>query len=151
MKKEYYEIYGDIYDSYRSGDIGMRFSRELFFEYGSTQQLRSIRWTTEAIEKSISRLGLTDRVRPDAKHFLLVNLHQLVVLPIIHPDAPHISHEELRSMLEHDSELILKVASESKSNNTKWNDGREISGGSIVRTVSELWGELSLNKFEIWG
>lgn len=151
MQKEYYEIYGDIYDGYRLGNAGMRFAQELFFEYGPMRYWHSIRWTTEAIEKSISRLGLIDRMRPDAKHFLLVNLHQLVVLPIMHPSAPGIPSEKLRSMLEQDSELILKMASEPIPNDYEEKESYEISGGKIVRTVAKLWNDLSLSKLEIWG
>lgn len=138
MKDEYYEIYGDLYDMYRRNWFDGR-----RFEY------RALRWTTEAVEYSISELGLTKRVRPDAKHFLLVNLHQLVVLPLMHPESKAVTILELRDMLSNDVRKILEHSSEAvKADNIIES---EISSHIILKTISKIWDQLSLNKIDVWG
>ncbi len=146
MRQEYYEIYGDLYDMYRRRWFDVR---EWYFDFGPMFESRVLRWITEAIEYAISDLGLTNRVRPDAKHFLLVNLHQLVVLPLIHPESKQIPIPELRDMLKNDVAQILKYSSQSEE--SEYNNRREISGSLILKTISRIWKELSLNKFEVWG
>jgi hypothetical protein len=149
VREEYFEIYGDLYEMYRRHWFNVRVVPE-YFEFGSIFESRVLRWITEAIEYAISELRLTKEVRPDAKLFLLVNLHQLVVLPLLHPESKKISNIELRDMLKNDVIHILRSSLESKGG-YRDNQKHEISGGLILKTIAQIWGELGLNKLEVWG
>ena len=149
MRAEYYEIYGDLYDMYRRRWFDMPYMPERHSEFGPLFESRALRWTTEAIEYSISELGLTKQVRPDAKHFLLVNLHQLIVLPLIHPEGRTLPVQELRNMLRKDVRTVLEYSLKTLESNID-NKG-EISSGHILKTISNIWNDLSLNRIDVWG
>lgn len=68
-----------------------------------------LRWIAEAIDQSLADLGIQPRVRWDARHFLLVNLHQLVVLP---QDRGGRMDEQVWSLLRNDVKVILSKAAE---------------------------------------
>ena len=147
MREEYYEIYKDLYDWYRSASIGPTDWNRLppFFqpEYPGFKPLR---WVTDAIETASSDLRLTRRLRPDAKHFLLVNLHQMAALPIADPrnattppvDQVHVDFQE-------DATKILSEAREEAG------PEGEITTGKVLRVTSNLWDGLRLNRLDLWG
>jgi hypothetical protein len=149
MKREFYETYKDLYELYRRYAYLMpEYVIHLPFP-GHFPNLRAIRWVTDAIEEAISDLGLTHRLRPDAKHFLLINFHQMVILPLIHPDSQPeklgIDLKKLSSGIKDDAYSILSHAvkkTESKD---------EITSGDILKACAEVWGKLHLQAFDIWG
>jgi hypothetical protein len=147
MRNEFYEIYKDLYDFYRRAFIYPRILPDIpFISQFYYFDIRSIRWVTDAIEFAVSTLGLTERIRPDAKHFLLVNFHQMVVLPLAHPEAEGIGPPppELEQILRDDSMNILSTAVEGSREG-------EITASDILKTISDLWDRLGMSQFRIWG
>lgn len=148
MRREFYEIYKDLYDLYRRASIDPRFPIDYPFPFPFRLfDIRSVRWVTEAVESSVSTLGLVERVRPDAKHFLLVNFHQMVVLPLAHPEAEGIGPPppELEKILAEDTITILSEASE------RSRDADEITAADVLTAISTLWDRLGVSQFRIWG
>jgi hypothetical protein len=91
-----------------------------------------LRWIAEAIDQSLADLGIQPRVRWDARHFLLVNLHQIVVLP---QDRGGRMDEQVWSLLRNDVKVILSKAAE--------NTG-EISAHAVLDATAGAYGSLVL-------
>ncbi|TET47495.1 hypothetical protein E3J62_01305 [candidate division TA06 bacterium] len=153
MEAQFYEIYKDLYDLYRR-------ERGLFLDWPPEYSpglvrlylvnFRGLRWVTEAIEEAVLELGLSERIRPDAKHFLLVNFHQMVVLPLLHPEIAFQESsaniiEKLPRRLKDDVQTILSIVSKEKESN------EEISTGDVLKATADVWRKLHLNKWNIWG
>jgi hypothetical protein len=75
---------------------------------------------------------VSERVRPDARHYLLVNFHRLLVVPPI--EAGRMSREEVLSHLVDDARKILGCARDLADSR----DEGEISGHIAVDAVSEV-------------
>ena len=74
---------------------------DLCKEYGSSaEDAKAI------VEKAISELSLSERIRPDAKLFLMVNVNQLILIPYrkVSPEFGSVG------MLVDDIRVILKCA-----------------------------------------
>jgi hypothetical protein len=142
MRHEFYEIYKDLFDLYRSERL-LRAEWFPFLGRFLGFDFRWIRWITEAIEGAVSDLALARRIRPDGKHFLLVNLHQMVVLPVAYSERQEV--EAIRQDLMEDIIAILSTANEAAGR------GEEITARHILNATSRLWSSLRLNRLEIWG
>lgn len=143
MKKEYHQIYEDLYEEYHI--LQAEFERSGYFPIlppRRWERSRLIRVVVDACEHAMSRTESRDYMRPDAKHLLLINLHQMVASPIaMSRDMPR---EELGFLLKHDAEKIINAA------RYRSND-QEISGHSVISAISEIWDELKSTKLQIWG
>jgi hypothetical protein len=76
-----------LYDIYRFNQtdaeyFGLRIGLSRRRRLPAFGNMRTIRMIDDAITDAQVELGLGDRVRPDARLFLLVNLHQMVALPV---------------------------------------------------------------------
>jgi hypothetical protein len=89
-------------------------------------------WIAEAIDQGLADLSLQRRVRWDARHFLLVNLHQVVVLP---QDRGGRMDEELWSLLRNDVKVILAKAAGSAG---------AISAHAVLDATAAVYGSLVL-------
>jgi hypothetical protein len=89
-----------------------------------------LRWIADAIDRSVAELGIERRFRWDARHFLLVNLHQMVALPM---DRDGRMNSDLWSLLRNDVKVILAKAAESPG---------EISAHAVLDATSEVYGSL---------
>lgn len=145
MKKEYREIFKDLYEE---------FGFALFFEQRYyTDRLRPVREIKGIIENAIIELKISDIIRPDSKHFLLVNFFEMINRPISHPSCPvYMDHEKLRKDMYEDIKLILEKAKSevTYSNNAKFKK-EGLTGQIILNTISKLWNKLNVNKIDIWG
>lgn len=91
-----------------------------------------LEWIAEAIDRSVAELGIEPRIRWDARHFLLVNLHQVVALPM---DRAGRMDGDLWSLLRNDVKVILANAARK--------DG-EISAHAVLDATAEVYGSLVL-------
>jgi hypothetical protein len=89
-----------------------------------------LKWIAEAIDQSLADLDIQRRVRWDARHFLLVNLHQLVALPMNRGGR---MDRDLWSLLRNDVKVILAKAAERAG---------EISAHAVLDATSEVYGSL---------
>ena len=91
-----------------------------------------LRWSAEAIDQGLADLGIEPRIRWDARHFLLVNLHQVVALPMSRAGR---MDEELWSLLRNDVKVILEKAAQSPG---------EISAHAVLGATAGAYGSLVL-------
>lgn len=143
MRKEYYSIYRDLVDVYRvipdRWYAGVLRFREPFFAR------HLVRRVSDAVTEVLRELELTERLRPDGMHFLVVNLHQMVMLPLSHPDAEAPSLSELDAILRDDVRIILVDA----RSNVK--DNPEITGYDLVDALSRVKNRLMSSQWGVWG
>lgn len=139
MKREYYDTYEMLYAEYIYENDFRRRRPFPFDEY----------YIVKTIRKSIDTNDKENILRPDAKYFLLVNFHHLIVRPLFErrPYAELRFEKEFQE-IEFDIESdIDTIISETK----KEAEQREISGHQIMRTIDRVWRELKTTRLEIWG
>lgn len=96
-----------------------------------------LRWIAEAIDRSVAELGLQARVRWDARHFLLVNLHQMVARPM---DRAGRMDGDLWSLLRSDVQVILAKAAEA----ARGQEDGEISAHAVLDATAGTYRSLVL-------
>ena len=128
MRDEFYPIYQELYQRYSQGE--------------PVQDRRLARLAVSIIEDTSGELELTEQLRPDALLLLLVNLDQLILLPLTHPRS-NVSIEQLESDLRNDVRLVLTAAWEE-------NRGEEISSNDVLRAMQSVWGELKSLEANVW-
>lgn len=91
-----------------------------------------LRWIAEAIDQGVADLDIRPRTRWDARHFLLVNLHQVVALPMNRAGR---MDAELWSLLRNDVKVILAKAAEGTG---------EISAHAVLDATAGVYDSLVL-------
>ena len=136
MRHEYYKVYENLGAQYG------RFPwRELLRSRRNAQDTKLVQGL---IEDALRLLPSGLSVRPDASYFLLVNLHQMVLLPL---QSRGVSSTDIRQALANDAREIIANAARAARE-----EGRsEVTGGGILRAVASLWNTLQLNRLEFWG
>lgn len=162
MRKDFYGIYKDLTRAYTR----LPPSRWAF-DSSSLSADATPHLIERAILDSLRHLDLQERIRPDALHFLLINMHQMVSLPVLLEAArnrrprsqewerdwndsyksenfPYKSiDQELRETIRHDIDLILSDAA-------KFSLG-EISGSDILRSAANVYKRLKSAANNTWG
>jgi len=144
MKREFSNIYDNLYVDYV---FNYNQSRRYYYEREEINFIRIIRG-------SIERSDRKQDLRSDAKYFLLVNFHQLVVLPVVEHNFYPIRDKEINSInLEEaiisDIDLIINESINSKKEND--NQEEQVSGHQIMNTINEIWRNLKTTRIDIWG
>jgi hypothetical protein len=121
MERRFHDIYNNLYREYGG---------ELIPAHAELAQEIRVR-----LENAINESYLSERIRPDAKLYLLVNFHRLVVVPLM--EGGSISTDEIFDYLSDDVGIILRRARDLA-------EAEEISGHLIVDALSEVWDELRL-------
>lgn len=142
MKQEFYDAYETLYN-------------EFIFEnqFKPERKLPDEYCLLRIIRKVINENPSAKSIRPDAKYFLIVNFHYLIIKPLhkqrpLYKQRPRVLLEEMYPTLEEDirsdiSTIILNAEKESNED--------EISGHIVMRVIDKLWKELKTTRFEIWG
>ena len=84
-------------------------------------------------------------VRPDAEYFLILNFHQMIAAPLLMNRG--LSNEDFHSRL---TEAIAADVTEILRGATDEAHDREISGHSIVQSLSKRWDRLKTTEFKLW-
>ena len=137
MREEFYKAYQDLYSEYVYEQNFRRRRPYPFYEdeYYIIKQIRI----------SIDKADKENTLRPDAKYFLLVNFHHLIVRPLFER-RPH--REGFYPEIEQDIDAdISTIVSETKQNSEQG----EISGHKIMDTINKLWKNLRTTRLELWG
>lgn len=146
MRQEFNQIYDNLFADYLY-DSDIRRRRPL--RYNEFDLARIIR---RAIDRADSR-GL---LRPDAKYFLLVNFHHLIVRPMIESNTYRGSVEPERNLIsleqaiESDIQTIVTTSIENRGPELDANEN-QISGHEIMTTIDRIWKQLKTTAFDIWG
>ena len=131
MRSEFYEVYRDLAEAYRAS-------------VRSAPGLRALRAVDDAMTETIDRLDLSRVVRPDAMLFLLVNMHQMLALPLEHPNALRLERASLAEIARSDLRAILESSLKEAKNG-------EISAHRVIDSVSRGWRELRTARIDVWG
>jgi hypothetical protein len=137
MSPEFYDAYRDLADLYRMSDRYRSF-------FPPFRRRRDIHIIDEVITQVVNELNLQERIRPDARFFLLVNVDQMIVMPLSYSGNLRVDRQPLNEMIRTDVRTILRTASERV-------DQQEISGHRVVNVLSEIWGRLDISKLDVWG
>ena len=146
MREEFYDIYEELsrmYEGLHSSPIRSRFYYALRRHLG-----RGPRWVRKEVEWSISELELElagTQLRPDARHFLLINFTEMVVFPVLAlRNSLPVNPEQLRQAICADVRTLVSAAREQHR-------GEEISSGDVLRATAESWDGLQINNLQFWG
>jgi hypothetical protein len=140
MRPEFYDVYRDLNELYRRPRFDLRFARRL----GVLSNIRDLRIVDKAITETVGDLGLSSALRPDARLFLLVNIHQMLVLPLAYAERLRLARLPVNEIVRDDVRTILKAAREESNE-------EEISGHAVVNAVSRVWRQLRSTELEVWG
>jgi hypothetical protein len=133
MRPEFYEIYGDLYNTYPERLGGAESDTPYEIE--------------EIIDSTIDRRDLSERVRPDARLFLLTNFHQLITLPLVYSGR---SREEVFDRVSNDTLTILDRAVDVARLGAGEEDGYELSARTMLEAVHESWPQLQATMSLLW-
>lgn len=148
MKDEFRNIYSNLFSDYYNefNNPNRLFYRD--FEYDLLIQTR------RAIDKFEHSKLETLPIRSDAKYFLALNFHHMIIKPILEyikfrhaPLAGNMS--KLSNEVENDISQILNASIERLD--TEGEEKRtEVSAHLIMEVIDDMWEELKLTRFEIW-
>jgi hypothetical protein len=139
----------DFYDIYNEVDQDYAEQRERVPRIFPRPALREVALVVvnEALSEALQELPERSRVRPDAVHFLRVNLHQMVTLPLFRREEwagrSSLHPGELKNYLRHDVDIVLRES--------PLDSRGEITGHAVLDTLSRVWSRLRVTGFEVWG
>ncbi len=139
MKKEFNKIYTKLYAEYIfEGDF-------------SPKQLLPINEVAlvKIIRKSINMADIENTLRPDAKYFLLVNFHFLIVKPLLEQKLNQEFHGE-SEFPEIENDIQADIATIVSLTKNEYKQAK-ISGHQIMRTIDRSWKNLRTTRLELWG
>lgn len=138
MNIEYYRAYENLYADYVYEE---RHPFRPYFPY-EYDLIRTIR---RAIDRNSDPL---ENFRSDARYFLLVNFHQMIIRPLLEVrpySNPILDPIDFFQAINDDVGTVIQNARENASY------GGEITGHSMMQSINNLWPQLRTTKFEIWG
>jgi hypothetical protein len=137
MNEKYSDIYNKLLEDYLN--IGFR-SWKIDFSYTIYLE-REI----ESMLDELSRIKKIESLRSDAVFFLISNIVNMVLMPLLLNDngSSKFDLDKFRSAFKNDVNYILEIARADS-------DG-VISGHSLINALSESWPNLKMMSLEIWG
>lgn len=151
MNPLFYQVYGELTEHYRRTAAPPAGWHEIWQRRSEVAQLDllAMQLAAEAVDGAIAAHDLHRRLRPDARHLLLTNVHQMIVLPLLAPATDRDPRELLngfRQDLLHDVSVVLGRAAAQ----TGYEDG-EISGHAVIAALADTWSELKTVLANVWG
>ncbi len=147
MKPEYHRIYDKLFNSFQFYPYPFRdpIWRDRIF-----REDRNLETLVEDIKADIMELerGLNlenASLRSDAKYLLLLNIIEMIIVPILFGEKAVENVEDLHRRAVQDMKTIVNYAS--KSNNK----AMPISSHAILQSLSDNWNKLSLMELGVWG
>ena len=140
MDKQFREIYREQIELYR----GLQVRNEQWFLGIDQRNLRALAIVTEAIEEGEAVLPGDLKLRPDARLFLLINLHQIVTMPLSDRRSPTELSLEVENGIKSDVKTIINASTKYASNR------QEIAASHVVWGLANVLNELSLKEWRLW-
>lgn len=134
MNSIFYEIYTELRFSYL-----YLFQRQFInsFDYSrAEEELTLLNRQIIEIEESMEV-----SLRPDAKLLLLSNFHLMILIPLNHRFAG----KDSRNLMEDINSDLRRIIERARAE-----QNRELSGGAILRAITDLWNDLRVNATNIW-
>ena len=137
MREEFYKAYEELYSEYVY-EQNFRHRRPFPLYEEEYYIIKKIRIAIDSADEEKT-------LRPDAKYFLLVNFHHLIVRPLFER-RPY--REKFYPKIENDIDADIEtIVSETKQESEQG----EISGHKIMDTINRLWKDLRTTRLELWG
>ncbi len=154
MREEFFRVYTELTRAYSRVPASRWYPGQPPNLVGP-QPDRALTIVQRAVNQVVDELGLHNRMRPDAHHFLVVNLHQMVTLPILveasNPasartpgDGSGYVRGHLANDVEHDVRVILEAAAAASPE-------FPMTGRSILDAVSRVYDRLKTAASNAWG
>ena len=139
MHSEFQKIYRELIESYRYAIIAAETDAEQ-----RRSAMSKLALVSNAIEAELS--GLNMPLREDARLFLIVNLHQIIVQPLSHPDSPTPLSDEIIDDLRKDIRKILNSAKTESEDRAR----EEIAASHVLWGLAKVLDQLKLKSWRIW-
>ncbi len=147
MNRKYHRIYRETNKLYQSTFGLIKESAAPRDQWSpSDRGSRLMGLAVETVGGIASQERLAKRLRPDAKHFLIVNLHQILLMPLAHRDAGK-KVDELLPSLAADTLAILRHAEKERQAAGK----KSIVVNHVMSAIVKKWDALESHLFNIWG
>ena len=141
MDRMFREIYREQLELYRATQVV-----QYPFPLRGLLPTRSLAVVSEAIERGLQEAGAAVRpLRPDARLFLTINLHQMVSMPLTHPASPTRFSDDVEAGLRSDIRQIVTA-----SNALTPADRPELAASHILRGTAQVLDGLRLNSWRLW-
>jgi hypothetical protein len=141
MRNEYHETYRELSNLYCQ-NVCLNESNLIKYKSDSVSLIEKV------IDGVVSELNIEKYLRPDARHFLLINLHQMILIPLINSgNNEYLNLDNILYMIGEDTKSILYSAKNLAGHK------KEISGVKVLKAVSLCYDSLYLSgeKIKIWG
>lgn len=154
MRNEFNNVYEHIIESYEDARDSTPFQKKIYIE-----TKKNISATVHIWVNHYRKLGY--ELRPDAVHFLIINLHQLVALPLalesqvdkkiaqkLHIDTESILNEAI-NISKKKNQLRKKIPN---TNDFGYPDDKlMLTGGDVIKAVGRIYDNLNLSQIQLWG
>lgn len=139
MKRRQERTYKKLHSAYTSEDMSWRILRS----QAATTSPDAGR-IGELVDEAVDAVPLSSEVREDAAYFLLLNVHQMVTLPLALAGTAPPTDDELSS----DVRAILQDADQHVD---RTGDDPRISARLVLEAVGRQWSSLNISKIKFWG
>lgn len=138
MHPEFSKIYGEILNRYRRHEI----------RYSVLGDYELISLMENLVDQAIDEIEMTEYLRPDAKLFLLANLHLIVALPLSFPTSPTKFTLEIQEDIKKDIKVVLNASRQElkKIDSTR----KDIAASHILWGTAKVLDNLTLKSWRIW-
>ena len=140
MDPRFREIYREQVELYR----GLQVGAAPWWAGIERRNLQALAIASEAIDEATSVLPDGLSLRPDARLFLLINLHQIVTIPLSDRRSPTEFSQEVEKGIKDDVKKILKASIEHASNR------RQIAASHVIWGLANVLKQLSLKAWRLW-
>ncbi|MCQ9068005.1 hypothetical protein R7070_04925 [Vibrio sp. 1557] len=153
MRNEFNNVYEHIIESYEDARDSTPFQKKIYIE-----TKKNISATVHGLVNHYRRLGY--ELRPDAVHFLIINLHQLVALPLalesqvdkkivqkLHIDTESILNEAIK--ISKEKNQLRKIPNTNDSSHPDYK--LMLTGGDVIKAVGKVYDKLNLSQIQLWG
>lgn len=140
MRESMRHVYREIYDIYQ-GAFSPRHKRN--------RRVDGMRLVREALDNIIIDMNLSERIRPDGKLFLFINIHQMVVFPLLkeneisNPSDREETLTYINDIIKQDIRAVLELASQQSSES-------EIDAHDILAAAYNLYDDSRISSYAAW-
>src|SRR5256885_1983690 len=107
MRREFYDVYRDLYDIYRQSQYEVEYQR-VPRRFPPIFDMRNLRTVEDAINDATRQLPPGRALRPDARLFLFVNAHQMVALPLSYAEGARIDQLPVDTAIRSDLRTVVE-------------------------------------------
>ncbi|MDZ7856515.1 hypothetical protein [Sphaerotilus sp.] len=143
MKKEFHTIYQELSTNYYKAKINNKHNKRSSAQ-STKEKLKVI------INSAIIELNIQDKIRPDAVHFLIINFHQMIVMPITAKilakkilQNTSLYNQDIMWPAIHDDIKIILADAARQSN--------EITGHTLLSSAARQYDNMKTSRMEVWG